>query len=65
MTYRIFIHTERTGNLVFKGVKDFSEEGSFIRFKDELTGKIRLFPIINCQIEVESSIKGENGDGSG
>ena len=51
MTYKIFIHTERAGTLVFKNVKSYSEEGSFIRFVDELTGNTRLFPILNCQIE--------------
>lgn len=53
MTYKIFIHTERSGTLVFKGVKSYEEEGSFLKFKDERTDKIFLYPIINTQIQVE------------
>ena len=52
MTYKIFVSTER-GNLTFKGVKSYSEEGSFIRFKDEVTKRILMYPILKSQIEVE------------
>ncbi len=53
MTYTIFIHTERAGTLVFKGVKEYSEEGSFIKFRDERKDKVFLYPSIKAQIEVE------------
>ncbi len=53
MTYKIFVHTPNAGILVFKNVKEYSEEGSFIKFVDVVTEKTKLFPIENCQIEVD------------
>ncbi len=53
MKYTIFVHTERAGTLVFKSVKSYSEEGSFLKFTDERTDRTLLYPSRNCQIEVE------------
>lgn len=53
MTYKIFIQTENKGILVFKNVKSYSEEGSFIKFEDSLTKRILMYPISKSQIEVE------------
>ena len=52
MTYRIFVNT-LNGKYVYKNVEEYTEEGSFLKFKDSLTKKIFLYPISNCQIEVE------------
>jgi len=51
-TYNIFVHTENSGKLTFKGVKSYEEEGSFLKFKDERTERLLLYPTIKCQIEV-------------
>jgi len=56
MTYKIFITTERAGKLVYKGVKSYSEEGSFIRFKDEKTSEVKLYPILRAEIIEEKEV---------
>ena len=53
MTYKIFIQTTNAGRLTFKGVLSYSEEGSFIQFTDQKTKRVLMYPIVNCQIEVE------------
>ena len=57
MTYTIFVQTDNAGKLHFKGVKEYSEEGSYIKFKDERTQRILLYPILKTQIEEDPKSK--------
>jgi len=53
-TRQYYIITVKTfsGNILkFNNVTEYDDIGSFTRFKDSKTGRIKRFPTINCEIE--------------
>jgi hypothetical protein len=50
MKYLLKIQTANNKRLIFK-VDHFDHLNGFVRFKDEKTNRVQMFPIINVEIE--------------
>ena len=57
MEFRIRVKTLEGRILTYHRVKKYSTENGFIQFIDEKTRHKKIYPVSNCEIEIQEEVK--------